>query len=171
MPRQAFLDQARADVEALNEALDGIDRQRIRLHCCWGNYPGPHHCDIPLADIIDLLYQVNAGMLVLEGANPQHRSDWRVLASHRPPAGLKIAAGVIDTVTPHVESPQVVADMLVTMAQIVGPDRLLAVPDCGFSTFAGAPSIPAGTAWLKLAALVDGAALASALVPAPPWAA
>jgi 5-methyltetrahydropteroyltriglutamate--homocysteine methyltransferase len=151
----------RLHVEALNWALAGIPAEQVRLHVCWGNYPGPHHYDVPLEHIIEVLYRANAGTLVLEHANPRHRHEWRVFRDHPLPDHMILAAGVVDTTSPHVEHPQAVADSLVRLAEVVGADRLIAATDCGFATFAAVPEAPAEVAYLKLAALAEGARLAS----------
>jgi 5-methyltetrahydropteroyltriglutamate--homocysteine methyltransferase len=161
MPVEEFRARAQLQAEALNQALAGISRQQVRLHVCWGNYPGPHHRDIPLAQIIDILLSIHAGTLVLAGASPQHRADWRVFAGRKLPGDMMLAAGVIDTATPGVEAPAAVADALVQAAGAIGAGRLMAATDCGFAPFAGAPALPAAVAELKLQALRAGADLAS----------
>ena len=161
MPVEEFRTRARLQAEHLNRALAGIDPQQVRLHICWGNYPGPHHRDLPLAVIIDILYSVHAGTLVLAGATAQHRADWRVFATRKLPAGTTLAAGLIDTTDPGVETPVAIADALVAVAGVTGPDRLLAATDCGFAGFPGAPALPARIAELKVQALKAGADMAT----------
>jgi 5-methyltetrahydropteroyltriglutamate--homocysteine methyltransferase len=156
-----FLDVLRVHVDALNHATEGIDPAGIRLHVCWGNYGGPHHLDVPLEAIIDTLYKARVGVLVLEQANPQHRHEWQVFRDHPLPDHLTLAAGVIDTNSPHAEHPQVVADSLVQLAGVIGRERLAAATDCGFATFAVVPVAPTRLAELKLQALVEGARRAS----------
>jgi 5-methyltetrahydropteroyltriglutamate--homocysteine methyltransferase len=156
-----FRARAQLHAEVLNQALDGIDPQQVRLHVCWGNYPGPHHLDVPLGSIIDIVYGVHAGTLVLAGASPQHRADWRLFARHKLPPGMSLAAGVIDTSAPGIEAPVAVADAIVQVAGVVGPDRVIATTDCGFAAFAGAPDLPAGVAELKIQALRAGADMAT----------
>jgi len=161
MSAEEFRARARMHAELLNGALAGISPEQVRLHVCWGSYPGPHHRDIPLAQIIDILLSVRAGVLVLAGASPQHRADWRVLAGRKLPAGMMLAAGVIDTCTSGVEAPAAVADALVQAAGAIGAGRLMAATDCGFAPFGGAPALPAAVAELKLRALRAGAGIAS----------
>lgn len=156
-----FRDVARMHVAALNYATEGIPREQIRVHVCWGNYPGPHDQDIALADIIDIVYEARAGLLVLEHANPRHRHETSVLAAHPLPAGMNLAAGVIDTLSPHAEHPRIVAQELLQLAGAVGRDRLWATTDCGFATFGPAPQAPMELVRRKLTALAEGAALAS----------
>ena len=161
MPAEKFRARARLHAEHLNRALAGIDPQQVRLHVCWGNYPGPHHRDLPLAVIIDILHSVHAGTLVLAGASPQHRADWRMFATRKLPAGISLAAGVIDTTAPGVEAPVAIADAIVAIAGVTGPDRILAGTDCGFAGFPGAPALPARIAELKVQALKAGADMAT----------
>lgn len=161
MPAEEFRARARLHAEYLNRALAGIDPQQVRLHVCWGNYPGPHHRDLPLAVIIDILHCVRAGTLVLAGASPQHRADWRVFATQKLPAGMTLAVGVIDTAAPGVEAPVAIADALVAVAGVTGRDRLQAATDCGFAGFPGAPALPARIAELKVQALKAGADMAT----------
>ena len=149
------------NVAALNHALANIPAEQLRMHLCWGNYPGPHHLDVPLGSIIDIIYGVRAGTLVLAGASPQHRADWRLFARSKLPAGMTLAAGVIDTSAPGIEAPVAIADAIVQVAGVVGPGRVMAATDCGFAAFAGAPAMPAGVAELKIQALRAGADMAT----------
>jgi len=158
---QQFRDLIRANVRALNWGLDGIPPEMTRLHLCWGNYPGPHHWDFPLEHLIDILYQANVGTLCIPLASPRHRHEWRVFQEHPLPDHMVLAAGMIDPTSPTVEHPQAVADDLIRLAGVVGRDRLVAGTDCGFATFAGIPEAPAEVAFLKLAALAEGARIAS----------
>lgn len=160
MSVEEFRARAQLHADVLNDALAGIDPRQVRLHVCWGSYAGPHHRDIPLAAVIDILYSVRAGTLVLEGANPRHRADWRVFADHKLPAGMILAAGVIDTATAGVEAPAVVADAIVQVAGVVSRERVIAATDCGFSA-AGTPALSAEVAGLKVQALRAGADLAT----------
>ncbi len=158
---EEFRDIVRIHVRAINRALEGIPAEQVRLHICWGNYPGPHHKDLPLEAVIDLIYEAQAGMLLIEAANPQHRHEWSVFRDHPLPDEMVLAAGVVDTVSPVVEHPQTVAETLLRFADVVGKERIVATGDCGFATFAGMPEAPAEVAYLKLAALVDGARIAT----------
>lgn len=152
---------AEMHVEALNAAVSGIPASQLRLHTCPGNYPGPHHHDLPLEEIIDILYKARVGTLVLETANPRHRHEWQVFRSHPLPDGMMLAAGVVDVLSPVVEDPEVVAESLLQFASVVGKDRVLAGTGCGFATFAAVPEATLTTAALKLAALAEGASRAS----------
>jgi 5-methyltetrahydropteroyltriglutamate--homocysteine methyltransferase len=148
-------------IDALNQALDGIPADRVRFHVCWGNYGGPHHKDVPLAEIIDHVLRVNAGTIYVEGANPRHEHEYRVFEDVDL-GDKKVILGTIDTKSNFVEHPQVVADRLVRLGKIIGKDRLIAGTDCGFDTFIRFSLVDPGVAWLKLKALSEGAAIASA---------
>jgi 5-methyltetrahydropteroyltriglutamate--homocysteine methyltransferase len=149
-------------VEALNAGLDGIPAEQIRLHVCWGNYGGPHHKDVPLADIIGHVLGVNAGTIYVEGANPQHAHEWRVFEEVKIPDDMRVILGVIDVKSNHVEHPRLVADRLVQLGKIIGKDRVLGGTDCGFDTFIRFSLVDPGVAWLKLKSLSEGAEIASA---------
>jgi 5-methyltetrahydropteroyltriglutamate--homocysteine methyltransferase len=148
-------------IEALNAALAGIPPEQVRLHVCWGNYAGPHHKDVPLADIIGEVLKANVGAIYPEGGNPRHEHEWRVFEGLKLPDGMSVILGVIDTKSNFVEHPQVVADRLVRLAKVVGPERVIAGTDCGFDTFIRFSQVDPDVAWLKLAALAEGAALAT----------
>jgi 5-methyltetrahydropteroyltriglutamate--homocysteine methyltransferase len=149
-------------VEALNHALTGIDPARVRMHVCWGNYPGPHHHDVALAEILDLIYQVNAAGLSIEGANPRHEHEWRVFEERPLPEGKVLIPGVIDTCSNYIEHPETVAQRIVRYAGVVGRERVIAGTDCGFSTMAGRSAVVPEVAYAKLASLAAGARRASA---------
>lgn len=148
-------------VDALNAALDGIPPERVRFHVCWGNIASPHHCDVPLADIIDHVLKVNAGTVYVEGANPRHAHEWRVFRDVDLPDDKKVILGVIDVKTNYIEHPRVVADRLVQLGQIIGKERLLAGTDCGFDTFIRWSQVDPDVAWLKLKSMSEGAEIAS----------
>ncbi len=158
---EEFRDIVRIHVRAINHALKGIPAEQVRLHICWGNYPGPHHKDLPLEAVIDLIYEAQAGMLLVEAANPQHRHEWSVFRDHPLPDGMVLAAGVVDSVSPIVEHPKTVAESLLRFADVVGKERIVATGDCGFATFAAMPGAPAEVAYLKLASLTEGARIAT----------
>jgi 5-methyltetrahydropteroyltriglutamate--homocysteine methyltransferase len=148
-------------VEALNAALDGIPPEQVRFHVCWGNYGGPHHKDVPLADIIGHVLKVDAGTIYVEGGNPRHEHEYRVFEDVD--LGEKrVILGTIDTKSNFVEHPQVVADRLVRLGRIIGKERLIAGTDCGFDTFIRFSLVDPGVAWLKLSSLAEGAEIASA---------
>jgi 5-methyltetrahydropteroyltriglutamate--homocysteine methyltransferase len=150
-----------ATTDALNEALDALPSEMIRLHVCWGNYGGPHHKDIELADIIEPLLRTNAAFISFEAANPRHEHEWKVWEHVELPDDKSIIPGVIDTNTNRVEHPELVAQRIERFAGMVGRERVIAGTDCGFATFNGMHSCDPDVAWLKLESLVTGAQLAS----------
>ena len=156
----AFLQIAATHVEALNHALAGLPRDRIRLHICWGNYEGPHVCDIDMASVFPLLMTVPATYILFEAANPRHGHEWTVFrdrASEIPDDKILIP-GAVDTTTNFVEHPDLVAQRLKRFTNILGTDRVIAGTDCGFGTFAGFGAVDPEIAWAKLATLSEGAA-------------
>jgi 5-methyltetrahydropteroyltriglutamate--homocysteine methyltransferase len=149
-------------VEALNHALSGVAPERVRIHVCWGNYPGPHHHDVPLADILDVVYRVRANGLSIEGANPRHEHEWTVFEQFPLPADKVLIPGVIDTCTNAIEHPETVAQRIERYARVVGRERVIAGTDCGFGTMAGRAAVAPDVAYAKLASLAEGARRASA---------
>jgi 5-methyltetrahydropteroyltriglutamate--homocysteine methyltransferase len=156
-----FRKVAAMHVEALNHAVAGLPPERMRVHVCWGNYEGPHHRDVPLHDIIDILLAARPAGLSVEAANPRHAHEWSVFENLRLPEGKVVIPGVLDTTTNFIEHPELVAQRLVQYARLVGPDNVIAGVDCGFATFAGRPLVDPRIAWAKLGAMVEGARLAS----------
>jgi len=149
-------------VAAVNRAVANIPPDRVRLHVCWGNYDGPHMHDVPVEAILPAIYQARVGALSLEGANPVHQHEYKVLGKLRPPHGMLIIPGVIDSTSCFVEHPEVVADRICAVAEAVGDrSRVVAGVDCGFGTFAGWEMVPEEIVWEKLAALRKGADLAT----------
>ncbi len=151
---------AQMHVEALNHALSGISPQQVRIHLCWGNYEGPHHHDVALRDIIDIVLKANVGAISYEAANPRHEHEWEVFSEVKLPAGKALIPGVIDSVSNFIEHPQLIAQRLCRVADLVGRENVLAGTDCGFGT-AGVSRVDPEIAWAKLAAMVEGARLAS----------
>ena len=149
-------------LDALNFALQGLPPEQVRFHVCWGNFEGPHENDVPLADILDLIFTVDAGAYSIEGANPRHAHEWEVLRQSRWPAGKVLIPGVIDTCSNFIEHPRLVAQRIVRYAEIVGRDNVIAAPACGFGTFAfRPPRVHPQLMWAKFEAMVEGARLAS----------
>jgi 5-methyltetrahydropteroyltriglutamate--homocysteine methyltransferase len=145
-------------VGAINHALHGIPADRVRLHVCWGNAENPHVRDVPLAEIVDLLFEVKAEAISVEGANPRHGHEWRVFEDHPLPDGKLLIPGVIDTVTNFVEHPDLVAERIVRYAGLVGRENVIAGTDCGFGTIARShPRVHPTVAWAKLQSLTEGA--------------
>lgn len=164
-PVEEFLAFATDVVEVINRSVAGLAADRIRLHVCWGNYGGPHVHDVPLAELLPLLYRAEVGGLVISGANPRHEHEYRELARQPLPTGWTLAAGVIDTTTNYVEHPEVVADRLERMVEAVGdPSRVVACTDCGFDSAAGFSTVASDVALAKLRAMREGADVASARI-------
>jgi 5-methyltetrahydropteroyltriglutamate--homocysteine methyltransferase len=148
-------------IEVLNDALSEIPAEKLRYHVCWGNYRGPHHKDVPLREIAELVLRTKAKFVYVEAANPRHEHEWEAWKEIELPDDKALIVGVIDPKTNHVEHPELVAQRLERFASVVGRERLVAAPDCGFATFVGAHPCPPSIAWLKLRALVEGAQIAS----------
>lgn len=157
-----FLKIAASHVEALNHALSGIDPSRVRVHICWGNYEGPHVCDIDMAKVFPTLMSVNASQLLFETSNPRHAHEWTVFRDRAAeiPEDKILVPGVIDSTTNFVEHPELVAERVTKFAHIVGVDRVIAGSDCGFGTFAGFGTVDPDIAYAKLSALSEGTRLA-----------
>lgn len=165
-----YLSRIERHVEVLNHALRNVPADRVRMHVCWGNYEGPHHCDVEMAVILPTLMKAKPQGLLFETANPRHQHDFEAFAEQldRIPANKVLIPGVIDSTTNFIEHPRVVANRIGQFVELVGPERVIAGTDCGFSTFAGFGAVDPEIVWAKLAALAEGAAIASARVPA--WA-
>lgn len=153
--------QADLHVRALNRALDGIPKDRVRLHVCWGNYEGPHHHDAPMELVLPIALRANVGALLFESSNPRHAHEWEVFANTDLPDDLVLIPGVLDSTTNFVEHPKLVAERICRFADIVGRERVIAGTDCGFSTFAGFGAVDENIVYAKLASMVEGAAIAS----------
>jgi 5-methyltetrahydropteroyltriglutamate--homocysteine methyltransferase len=156
-----FRRAAAVHVEALNSAVAELPPDRMRIHVCWGNYEGPHHRDVPLRDIIDILLAARPAGLSVEGANPRHAHEWNVFETARLPEGKVLIPGVLDTTTNFIEHPELVAQRIRRYARVVGRENVIAGVDCGFATFASRPTVEPEIAWAKLGSLVEGARLAS----------
>jgi 5-methyltetrahydropteroyltriglutamate--homocysteine methyltransferase len=152
----AYRAVARRDVELLNEALRGIPTEGIRYHLCWGSWQGPHRSDLPLADVLDLMLEIRAGAYLVEAANPQHEHEHKLWRDTTLPDGATLIPGVVTHKTSVVEHPEVVADRILRYADAVGRERVMAGTDCGLGG-----RISSDVAWAKLAALAQGARLAS----------
>jgi 5-methyltetrahydropteroyltriglutamate--homocysteine methyltransferase len=163
-----FLKIAERNIEAVNHATRNIPREAMRLHICWGNYEGPHTHDIPLAKVFDVAVKARPQAILFEAANPRHAHEWEDLQSNKIPEDLILIPGCIDSTTNFVEHPKLVAQRIQNYTRLVGRERVIAGTDCGFATFAAqnnavVPSI----AWAKLAALAEGARIASDRLWAP----
>jgi 5-methyltetrahydropteroyltriglutamate--homocysteine methyltransferase len=157
-------------VEVLNHALRNVPADRCRMHVCWGNYEGPHHCDVEMAVILPTLLDAKPAGLLFETANPRHQHDWEAFEANlaRLPADKILIPGVIDSTTNFIEHPRVVAERIDRYIKLVGPERVIAGTDCGFSTFAGFGAVDPEIVWAKLATLREGTAIASERIAA--WA-
>ena len=158
---EEFRRVAARHIEGLNVATEKIPPESMRIHLCWGNYQGPHHHDIDLSDILDLVYSARPHAIALEGANPRHAHEWVVFEQHPLPDDKIVIPGVIDSTSNFIEHPKLVAERLCRYADQVGRERVIAGTDCGFATFAERPPVDPEIAWAKLASLVEGAAIAS----------
>jgi 5-methyltetrahydropteroyltriglutamate--homocysteine methyltransferase len=161
MDVKAFRKWAARHIEALNHALRGLPRERVRWHTCYGINIGPRVNDVQLKDIIDLVLKIRAGAFSFEAANPRHEHEWREWEKVKMPSGAILIPGVITQSSVLVEHPQLVADRIARFASVVGRENVIAGADCGFGTFAGSNEIHESVAWAKLNALVEGARLAS----------
>jgi 5-methyltetrahydropteroyltriglutamate--homocysteine methyltransferase len=162
---QEFLRNAHLQVEALNHALRNVPANRIRMHICWGNYEGPHHHDIGLEKILEVVLKAKPSTVLFEGANPRHAHEWEVWSAAakqgKIPDDKVLAPGVLDSVNNFIEHPRLVAQRLLTYANIVGRERVMAATDCGFGTFAGFGAIHPPICYAKLASMAEGAEIAS----------
>lgn len=157
-----FLKIAQSHVDALNHALQNIDPAKVRIHICWGNYEGPHVCDISMDKVFSTLMSAKANYVLFETSNPRHAHEWAVFRDRKAeiPEEKILVPGVVDTTTNFVEHPEAVAQRLDRFVEIVGADRVIAGSDCGFGTFAGFGAVDPDIAYAKLAALAEGAAIA-----------
>ena len=156
-----FLKIAERNVEALNSAVANIPETKMRMHLCWGNYAGPHHRDIPLKRIVDIVLKARPAYLLLEGANPRHEHEWSVFEQVKLPDEKILVPGVIDSTSNYIEHPDLVAQRICRYADVVGRERVMAGSDCGFSTFRDHPTVHPDIVWAKLRSLVEGAAWAT----------
>ena len=161
-PLDRFLDAVALHIDAINEAVAAIPRDRVRLHLCWGNYDGPHTHDVALEPLLPIIYRARVGALSLPLASPRHQHELKAFRRHPLPDGMLFLPGVIDSTTNVVEHPEVVADRITAAVETVGDrTRVLASVDCGFGTFAGSQLVEESIVWTKLRALRDGADLAT----------
>src|SRR5262245_38357028 len=154
--------KAQLHVEALNHAVRQIAPDRMRLHLCWGNYEGPHHCDVPLADVIDLVWRAKPCAVALEAANPRHAHEWELFERVKLPEGKLLIPGVIESKSNFIEHPELIAQRIGRYAHLVGRNNVMAGSDCGFGTWVGQAAVDPDVVWAKLAAMAEGARLASA---------
>jgi 5-methyltetrahydropteroyltriglutamate--homocysteine methyltransferase len=156
-----FRKMARLHLAALDHAVAGIPPEQLRMHLCWGNYEGPHHYDVPLADLLDLVFAARPQAVSFEAANPRHAHEWKVFERVKVPPGKIIIPGVLDSTTNFIEHPELVAERIARYARLVGRENVIAGTDCGFGTWVGQAAVDPDIAWAKLASLAEGARLAS----------
>jgi 5-methyltetrahydropteroyltriglutamate--homocysteine methyltransferase len=158
---EEFRRMARLHIEALNHALATIPPDQLRMHVCWGNYEGPHHYDVPLADIIDIVLEARPSGISFEAANPRHGHEWTVFERVKLPEGKVIIPGVLESKTNYIEHPDLVAQRIGRYAKLVGRENVIAGSDCGFGTWVGQAAVDPGVVWAKMASLAEGARRAS----------
>jgi 5-methyltetrahydropteroyltriglutamate--homocysteine methyltransferase len=153
--------KAQLHVEALNHAVANIPPDRMRMHLCWGNYEGPHHCDVPLADVIDIVFRARPGAIAIEAANPRHAHEWKLFETVKLPAGKVLIPGVIESKSNFIEHPELIAQRIGRYAKLVGRENVIAGSDCGFGTWVGQAAVDPDVVWAKMAAMAEGARIAS----------
>jgi 5-methyltetrahydropteroyltriglutamate--homocysteine methyltransferase len=158
---EEFRKRMRLHIEALNHAVRNIPAEKLRMHMCWGNYPGPHHCDVPFADIVDVLNHAKPSAILFEAANPRHAHEWKIFEEIKPPEGKVLVPGVIECQSNYIEHPELVAQRIERYAQLVGRENVMAGVDCGFSVHVGTGAVDPDVVWEKLKALSEGARIAS----------
>ena len=156
-----FRKAAALHIEVMNHALRNIPAERARVHLCWGNYEGPHHCDVPLADIIDVIFTAKPAGLSFEAANPRHAHEWKLFETVKLPEGKVLIPGVIESKTNFIEHPELIAQRIGRYAALVGRENVIAGSDCGYGTWVGQAAVDPQVVWVKLASLAEGARLAS----------
>ncbi|HEY6862386.1 MAG TPA: cobalamin-independent methionine synthase II family protein [Burkholderiales bacterium] len=161
LPLAEFRKKIRLHIEALNHALANIPPERLRMHLCWGNYEGPHHCDVPLADIIDVVFAARPAAISFEAANPRHAHEWTLFERVKLPEGKVLIPGVLESKTNFIEHPELVAQRIGRYARLVGPENVIAGTDCGYGTWVGQAAVDPQVVWAKLAAMAEGARIAS----------
>jgi 5-methyltetrahydropteroyltriglutamate--homocysteine methyltransferase len=158
---QAFRKRAALHIEALNHALANVPPEQVRMHLCWGNYEGPHHCDVPLSDIIDVVFTARPAAISFEAANPRHAHEWQLFERVKLPAGKILIPGVIESKSNFIEHPELIAQRIGRYAKLVGRENVMAGSDCGFGTWVGQAAVDPDVVWAKLAAMAEGARIAS----------
>jgi 5-methyltetrahydropteroyltriglutamate--homocysteine methyltransferase len=158
---QEFRKRIRGHIEALNHATRNIPVEQLRMHLCWGNYEGPHHCDVPLADIIDIVLMARPHAISLEAANPRHAHEFTVFEKVKLPDGKVLIPGVIESKSNFIEHPELIAQRIGRYANLVGRENVVAGSDCGFGTWVGQAAVDPDVVWAKIAAMAEGARIAS----------
>ena len=158
---QEFRKRARLHVEALNHALANIPPEQLRMHVCWGNYEGPHHRDVPLADIIDIVFMARPNAISFEAANPRHAHEWTLFERVKLPDGKVLIPGVLESKSNFIEHPKLIAQRIARYAKLVGRENVIAGSDCGYGTWVGQAAVDPDVVFAKFAAMAEGAKLAS----------
>jgi len=153
--------KAQLHVEALDHAVANIPPEQLRMHLCWGNYEGPHHCDVPLADVIDIVFRARPSAIAIEAANPRHAHEWKLFETLKLPDGKVLIPGVIESKSNFIEHPELVAQRIGRYANLVGRENVIAGSDCGFGTWVGQAAVDPDVVWAKMAAMAEGARIAS----------
>jgi len=156
-----FRKRARLHIEALNHAVANIPAEQLRMHLCWGNYEGPHHRDVPLADIIDIVFTAKPDAISLEAANPRHAHEWMIFEKVKLPYGKVLIPGVIESKSNFIEHPELIAHRIGRYAKLVGRENVIAGSDCGYGTWVGQAAVDPDVVFAKCKAMAEGAALAS----------
>jgi 5-methyltetrahydropteroyltriglutamate--homocysteine methyltransferase len=156
-----FRDRIMLNIEAINRATANIPETQLRMHMCWGNYPGPHHCDVPFRDIIDLVWRARPHAIQFEAANPRHAHEFAMFEQVKLPEGKVLIPGVIECQSNYLEHPELIAQRIGRYAHLVGRDNVMAGVDCGFSIHVGSGGVQRDIVWAKLGVLAEGAAIAS----------
>jgi 5-methyltetrahydropteroyltriglutamate--homocysteine methyltransferase len=156
-----FRKRAQLHVEALNHAVANIPAEQLRLHMCWGNYEGPHHCDVPFADVIDIVFTAKANAISFEAANPRHAHEWTLFETVKLPDGKVLIPGVIESKSNFIEHPELIAQRIARYANLVGRENVIAGSDCGFGTWVGQAAVDPDVVFAKFAAMAEGAKMAS----------
>ena len=162
MPLADFRKQAALNIEALNQALEGLPPDMMRLHLCWGNYEGPHHYDVALTDIVDLVFKARPAGISFEAANPRNAHEWTVFETLKLPEGKVLIPGVLESKTNFIEHPELIAQRIGNFAKLVGRENVIAGSDCGYGTWVGQAAVDPDVVWAKMTAMADGARIASA---------
>jgi 5-methyltetrahydropteroyltriglutamate--homocysteine methyltransferase len=158
---EEFRKQAALNIEALNHALAGIEPEKLRLHLCWGNYEGPHHYDVPIASILDLVFRARPAAISFEAANPRHAHEWAVFETTKLPDGKVLIPGVLESKSNFIEHPELIAQRIGNYARLVGRENVIAGTDCGYGTWVGQAAVDPDVVWAKFAAMAEGARIAS----------
>lgn len=161
LPLAEWRKKAQMHVEALNHATANIPPEQLRMHLCWGNYEGPHHCDVPLADVIDVVFRARPSAIALEAANPRHAHEWKLFETVKLPEGKLVIPGVIESKSNFIEHPELIAQRIGRYARLVGRENVMAGSDCGFGTWVGQAAVDPDVVWAKMAAMAEGARIAS----------